>query len=179
MPVLSIQKPEGELIIMLSRQFALLCALAILGSLFLPWVITPIGSNLVPWDVLPAFERPAIEEYVRAAPPQVLVFLGSFVLAALFALLSLIGRETRLVALLTGALPVGLVGWAVYSVREQLNLAELEMTGEDLWALFQQASDALGTGGWAWIGGAALLFLLGLFDPGRAKPKPVVTSSRW
>jgi hypothetical protein len=163
---------------MISRQLALLCALAILASLFLPWVTTPIGSNLVPWDALPAFERPAIETYVREASPQVLVYLGSFLLAALFVLLSLFGQETRLVALLTGALPVGLVGWAVYSVREQLNLAEFDLTGEEMWALFQQASDALGAGGWAWIGGAALLFLLSIFDPGRAKPKPV-TASRW
>jgi hypothetical protein len=163
---------------MISRQIALLCALAMLASLFLPWVTTPIGPNLVPWDALPAFERPVLETYVREASPQVLVFLGSFLLAALFVILSLFGQETRLVAFLTGALPVGLVGWTIYTVREQLNFAEMEMNGETASALFQQASDALGAGGWAWIGGAALLFLLGLFDPGRPKPK-LVTASRW
>jgi hypothetical protein len=164
---------------MRTRQLALLCSVAILASLFLPWITTPIGNNLVPWDALPAFERATLEEYVRASPPQVLVYLGSFLLAAFFLILSIFGKETRLVAFLTGALPVGLAGWAVYSVREQLNLSELQGTMEEATALFQQGSEALGPGGWAWLGGAALILILSIFDPGRHKPTPIVTSSRW
>lgn len=120
-----------------------------------------------------------MQAYVTSAPPQVLVFLASFVLAAFFLFLALFGREKRLIALLTGAGPVGLAAWAVWKERAQLNLTEIEGTMEDVNRLVAQASEVLGPGGWAWIGGAALLFLLGLFDPGRAKPKPVVTSSRW
>lgn len=164
---------------MLSRQIALLCALAILGSLFLPWIVTPIGNNLVPWDVLPAFERPVIEDYVRNAPTETLVFLGSFLLAAFFALLSLFGQETRLIALLTGGLPIGFAGWTIWQNRESLALAEVQMTMEEFNLRLAQASEVLGTGGWAWIGGAGLLLLLGLFDPGRSKPQPAVTASRW
>jgi hypothetical protein len=163
---------------MVARQIALLCSLAILASLFLPWIVTPIGNNLVPWDVLPAFERTEVETYVRSAPPEVLVFLGSFLLAALFVLLALIGREKRSLAFLTGVGPVGLAGLAVWRERERLGLAELELTMEEMNSLLAQASAVLGTGGWAWIGGAALLLLLSIFDPGRAKPKPV-TTSRW
>lgn len=164
---------------MLSRQIALLCSVAILASLFLPWIVTPLGNNLAPWDALPPFGGEEMQAYVTSAPPQVLVFLASFVLAAFFLFLALFGREKRLIALLTGAGPVGLAAWAVWKERAQLNLTEIEGTMEDVNRLVAQASEVLGPGGWAWIGGAALLFLLGLFDPGRAKPKPVVTSSRW
>lgn len=164
---------------MLSRQFALLCSIAILGSLFLPWVITPIGSNLVPWDALPPFDRAAVEAYVRAATPETLVFLGSFLLAALFFLLTLFGAERRWLAFLTGAGPVGLAGLAIWRERERLGLAEVTLSMEEFNLRLAQASEVLGPGGWTWIGGALLLFLLGIFDPGRAKPKPVVTSSRW
>jgi hypothetical protein len=163
---------------MLSRQIALLCSLAILASLFFPWIVTPVGNNLAPWDVLPAFDRPAIEEYVRGAAPEVLVFLVSFLLAGFFFLLALLGRERSWLALLTGAVPVGFAGWMIWQDRERLNLAELEMTMDEANVLFAEASAVLGMGGWAWIGGAALLLLLGIFDPGRPKPQKV-TASRW
>jgi len=163
---------------MLSRQIALLCSVAILASLFLPWIITPLGTNHAPWNALPAFGSEEMEEYVRNASPQVLVFLASFILAAFFLFLALFGREKRFIALVTGAVPVGFAAWAIWQARAQLNLTEIEGTMEDANRLFAQASEVLGPGGWAWIGGAALLFLLGLFDPGRAKPRPI-TSSRW
>jgi hypothetical protein len=163
---------------MLTRQLALLCVIAILGSLFLPWAVTPIGSNLVPWDALPPFDRAAVEAYVRAATPEALVFLGSFLLAALFFLLTLIGGERRWLAVLTGAGPVGLAGLAIWRAREGLGLAEATFSMEEFNLRLAQATEVLGPGGWAWIGGATVLFLLGLFDPGRPKPRPV-TASRW
>lgn len=166
---------------MLSRQIALLCSLAILGSLFLPWVVTPIGNNLVPWDVLPAFDRAAIEEYLRAQAPETQAFLFTFFLAAFFFLMALIGHEKRWLALLTGLGPVMLAGLAIWRDRERLAFAEMELTMEQANLLFAEASAVLGPGGWAWIGGGALLFLLGLFDPGlaRQRPQQMVTSSRW
>lgn len=163
---------------MRTRQLALLCAVAILASLFLPWIISPIGNNLVPWDVLPQFDRAAIEDYVRAQTPETQLFLFSFVLAAFFLLLALIGHEKRWIAFLTGLGPVGLAGLAIWRDRERLNFAEMEMTMEQMKLLFAEASAVLGPGGWAWIGGGALLFLLGVFDPGKPKPLPV-TASRW
>jgi hypothetical protein len=165
---------------MLSRQIALLCSLAMLGSLFLPWVITPIGNNIAPWDVLPAFDRAEIEAYLRAQAPETNLFLFSFLLAAFFFLMALIGREKRWLAFLTGLVPVAFAGLAVWRDRERLGLAEMEMTTEQMGLLIAEASAVLGTGGWAWIGGGAVLLLLGLFDPGIPKPKPqAVTMSRW
>lgn len=163
---------------MLFRPLALLCAIAILAALFLPWVATPLGVNLAPWDALPAFDRASIETYLTEAPTEVRMFLFSFVLAALFVLLSLVGLEKRSLAFLTGVSVVGLAGVLVWRVRETLGIVEPQWTMEEATRLFELANAALGTGGWAWIGGGALLLLLGVFDPGRTKPRSA-TASRW
>lgn len=163
---------------MLFRPLALLCAAAILAGLFLPWIATPIGANLAPWDALPAFDRASVEAYVTEAPNEVLLFLVSFVLAGLFLLLALIGQERRWLAFLTGASIVGLAGTLVWRARETLGIVEPQWTSEEASRLFALASEVLGMGGWAWIGGGALMLLLSLFDPGRSKPRPA-TASRW
>lgn len=163
---------------MLTRQIALLCAIAILASLFLPWIVTPIGSNIVPWDALPVFDRASVETYLTDAPPEKLAFLASFALAALFVVASIFGQEKRSLAFLTGIGPLVLAGMAIWRERERLGFAQMEGTMDDVNAMIAEASAVLGTGGWAWIGGAALLFLLALFDPGRQKPRPI-TTSRW
>ncbi len=163
---------------MLFRPLALLCAAAILAGLFLPWLATPIGANLAPWDALPAFDPASVESYLTAASTDGLLFLLTFLLAGLFLLLALVGLERRWLAFLTGVSIVGLAGTLVWRVRETLGLAELQWTMDDATRLFAAASDVLGPGGWAWIGGGALLLLLGVFDPGRARPHSV-TTSRW
>ena len=163
---------------MLFRPLALLCAIAILAGLFLPWVATPLGANLAPWDALPAFDRASIETYLTQAPNEVRLFLFSFVLAALFVLLSLVGLEKRWLAFLTGVCVVGLAGTLVWRVREALGIVEPQFTMEEANRLFGLANDVLGTGGWAWIGGGLLMLLLGVFDPGRAKAR-AATASRW
>lgn len=163
---------------MLFRPLALLCAVAILAGLFLPWISTPLGANLSPWDALPAFDRVAVETYLTEAPNDVRLFLFSFVLAALFVLLALVGQERRWLAFLTGLSIVGLAGLLVWRTRETLGIVELQWTMDEANRLLALATDVLGPGGWAWIGGGALLLLLGVFDPGRAKPR-AATTSRW
>ncbi len=163
---------------MLFRPLALLCAIAIVASLFLPWAATPLGPNLAPWSALPAFDSESVQRYLTEAPNNVRLFLMSFFLAALFLLTALVGWEKRWLAFLTGACVVGLAGSTVWRSREALGLVEPEMTMVEANRLFLLANDVLGTGGWAWIGGGALMLLLGVFDPGRAKPHPI-TSSRW
>lgn len=163
---------------MLFRPIAVLCALAVLAALFLPWVATPLGSGQSPWEALPAFDPATAQDYLRAAPPEVLAFLASFALAALFLFFSLVGLTLRSLAFLTGATVVGLAGTLVWRAREALGLMEPDWTSAEASRLFAAASDVLGPGGWAWIGGGVLLLLLGLFDPGRAKARPA-TASRW
>ncbi|WP_295075053.1 hypothetical protein [Tabrizicola sp.] len=156
---------------MLFRALALLCAISVLAGLFLPWIATPVGSNLAPWNALPAFDRASIETYLAQAPNEVRLFLFSFLLAALFTVLSLVGLERRWLAFLTGLSIVGLAGTLVWRVRETLGILEPQWTMEEANRLFVLASEVLGTGGWAWIGGGAALFLLGIVDPGRAKAR--------
>lgn len=163
---------------MLFRPLALLCAAAILAGLFLPWVATPLGANLSPWDALPAFDRGSVETYLREAPNEVRLFLFTFVLAALFLLSALVGLERRWLAFLTGLCPVGLAATLVWRARETLGIVESQWTAEEAGRLFSLASDVLGPGGWAWIGGGAVMLLLGVFDPGRAKPRSA-TASHW
>lgn len=163
---------------MLFRPLALLCAIAILAGLFLPWVATPVGANLAPWDALPAFDRASVETFLTQAPNEVRLFLLSFVLAALFVLVALVGLERRWLAFLTGVCVVGLAGMTIWQSRAALGLVPPQWTIEEANRLFLLANDVLGTGGWAWVGGGALLLLLGVFDPGRAKPR-AATASRW
>lgn len=163
---------------MLFRPLALLCAIATLAGLFLPWVATPVGANLAPWDALPAFDRASVETFLTQAPNEVRLFLLSFVLAALFVLVALVGLERRWLAFLTGVCVVGLAGITVWQSRAALGLVPPQWTIEEANRLFLLANDVLGTGGWAWVGGGALLLLLGVFDPGRAKPR-AATASRW
>jgi hypothetical protein len=92
----------------------------------------------------------------------------------------LIGRERRWLASLTGLGPVGLAGLAIWRDRERLGFAEMKGTMAEVNTLLAEATAALGTGGWAWIGGATVLLLLGLLDPGTARSRPQpVTASRW
>lgn len=154
---------------MLSRSLALLCAAAMLASLFMPWMTTPLGENLVPVKALQDLDGRQVEQLLGNAPPEVWVFVGSFALAALFLLLGVMGAASRALAILTGAAPVGLVAWAMLSATQKARASGLPFSGDDLSELFQQAVRFLGFGAWAWIGGATVLLLLGLFDPGRRK----------
>lgn len=156
---------------MLSRPLALLAAAAILASLFLPWFTTPFGENVVPWSALRQMDADMAQRLVENAPPEAIAFGASFVLAALFLLLALVGREFKLLAFVTGAVPVGLVAWMLSSAAGRADAAGLPLSGSDMSEIVSRASEMLGTGAWSWIGGAAVLVLLGLIDPGRRKPR--------
>lgn len=154
---------------MQSRLLAFLSAAAIIGSLFLSWVSSALGDSLVPWQSVQSMGEDRIRTLLDDAPPEVLVFLASFALAAVFLLMTLIGRESKILAILTGALPVGLVAWGVWSASTQIEFAGLPVSSGDLRDLLAQALRVLGPGAWAWIGGGVLLLLLGLLDPGRRR----------
>ncbi|MBA3911740.1 MAG: hypothetical protein C0524_18160 [Rhodobacter sp.] len=154
---------------MLFRPLALLCAAAILASIFLPWFTTALGETLVPWNTIRILNVDQMQDAVRNAPPEVIVFLVSFALATIFLLLALIGQESKMLAFLTGAIPVGLVAWIVLSASNQVDLSGLPISSGDLSQMLAQATEVLGPGAWAWSGGAGILVLLGLLDPGRRR----------
>jgi hypothetical protein len=150
---------------------AMLAALAMLASAFFPWITTALGDVLVPWDLVSTLSRDQAEALIRSAPPEALAVLASFVLAALFALAALIGLERRGLALLTGLVALGVVGWTFYQAREAMVAAGLPAGAQEMLDFASTSYQGLGAGALAWLGGAAVLLLLGLFDPGN-RPAP-------
>lgn len=155
---------------MRTRLLALLAAVAVVASLFMPWFVGPFGTAFVPGDALSTLDARQFERMASNPPPiEVIVFMASFPLAALFALLALIGREGRLLAIVTGALPVGLAVYAVVTDMRKLEATGLQISHRDMGEILARLSEVLGPGLYAWLGGAAVLLVLGLFDPGRRK----------
>jgi hypothetical protein len=152
---------------MLSRPLALVAAIAILASLFLPWLSSPFGENVVPWSVLSKLDAAGAQAILADAKPETIAYGCSFVLAALFVLFALIGRESRLLAFLTGVLPVALVAWALFTLLRQSD-GSLSFSGSDTSGV---TTRMLGAGAWAWVLGASTLATLGVVDPGRRKPR--------
>lgn len=150
---------------MLSRPLALIAAAAILASLFLPWYSSPFGQNVVPWTVLRDLDAAKAQELLKDARPQAIAFGCSFVMAALFVLFALLGRESRLLAFLTGLVPVSLVAWALVPVLTHADAA-LSFSGSEVSDL---ASRVLGSGAWTWALAATALATLGLIDPGKRR----------
>ncbi len=151
---------------MLSRPLALIAAVAILASLFLPWYSSPFGENVVPWTVLRTLDVEGAQALLKDARPQAIGFGCSFVLAGLFVVFALFGRESRLLAFLTGLVPVCLAAWALVLVIAQAEATGLSFTGSDV---SNAANRMLGAGAWSWVIGATVLATLGLVDPGRRR----------
>ncbi|MBE2278075.1 MAG: hypothetical protein IAE87_17465 [Rhodobacteraceae bacterium] len=153
------------------RALAVLAAAAMVVSLFLPWLGTTLpGARFVPWDLIRNLnpDLDTAQRFVVESPGELVIFLATFVLAALFVVLSLIGLASRLLAVLTGGLAVGIVAYGYVRLRDgaiDLGLPlPVNGTAEDLLRL---STDILGMGAWAWIGGAAVLLVAGLVGFGR------------
>lgn len=151
---------------MLSRPLALIAAAAILASLFLPWFSSPFGENVVPWTVLRDLDAAKAHAILQDARPEAIAYGCSFVMAALFVLFALIGRESRLLAFLTGLVPVSLVAWALISLVMRADQVGLSFSGAEVSEL---AARVLGAGAWTWAIGASALASLALIDPGRRR----------
>jgi hypothetical protein len=154
---------------MRTRFFALFCAALMLVSLFLPWFEVPYGQSFVPFDALRQLDAKQIDMVVKNLPPEGMAFFGSFALAALMLLLGLMGSTPRFLALATGALPVGLVVWALLSGANQAGASGLNIPARDLVEFLKQAAEFIGVGAWAWIGSGTSLLILGLVDPGQRR----------
>ena len=151
---------------MLSRPLALVAAIAILASLFLPWFSSPFGMNVAPWTVLRDLDAESAQALLKDARPEAIAYGCSFVLAALFIVFALMGRESRLLAFLTGLVPVSLVAWALVSLVMWSDAGALSFSGAEVSEL---AERVLGAGAWTWVLGASTLATLGLIDPGRRR----------
>lgn len=152
---------------MKARPLVLFCAIAMVASFFLPWLAGAIGSGTAPWDTFKTLDRSQIEDLLSNLPPSAMAFLASFALAALLVLLGLMGAAPRLIAIVTGAIPVGLAVWALYNASQPGGASGLPIPQGDFSQVIEQLVEVAGIGAWAWFGGGALLLLLGLFAPSR------------
>lgn len=154
------------------RALALLAAAAMVVSLFLPWLnLGQIGTGFVPWDLIKNLDpnTETLQRFASDSPVELLVFLSTFVLAALFLVLAILGAASRLLAILAGGAAAALVGYTVLKVRDgALDLGVPLPPGTDMADLADQASRIMGLGAWAWGGGALVLLLAGLVGFRRA-----------
>ena len=150
------------------KPLVLLLAAAMLASLFLPWLATPLGNTLVPWDIIKQIKPDQAIDVLKQSPPEIWALVASFALAALLVVTCLIGIESKLVAILTGAVPLGLVGYGIYhgqNAASKLGVPQFRLA--DWHQMLDQISRTFGPGLYAWLGGAALLFVISFLDPGR------------
>lgn len=148
------------------RLVALLAALAMVAGLFLPWLNPATsGLRLVPWDIVKGLDptMDSLGRFVQESPAPLLVYLSTFVLAGLFALLAAVGAPSRLLALLAGGGAVGVLAWGTLRMRDQAQAMGIPLPSADaLGDYLRQAPQVFGPGAMAWAGGAVLLLLAAL-----------------
>lgn len=150
------------------KPLVLLLAAAMVASLFLPWLATPLGNTLVPWETIRQIDPDQAWDLLKQAPAEIWVFTASFVFAAVLVVMCLLGIEGKLFAILTGALPLGLVGYGIYNGQNAVNRLGLpQLRLQDWQGMLDQISRSFGPGLYAWLGGAAVLFIISFLDPGR------------
>ncbi len=146
---------------MRTRSLALLAAAAMVGSIFLPWTVTPLGNGPAPFEVLRQIDPGQLPRMLAEGPPEMLTLAASLALGALFVALAVVGLEGRWLAMLAGAMPPLTAGIVLWRAREA-SAPDAQVAD-----LLRQMTENFGHGVWAWLGGGALLLLLGLVDPGR------------
>jgi hypothetical protein len=167
------------------RWLGFLLSALIVGSFALPWVDSPQYGT---WSLLDgvraiADANPNIDTLGDLAdvpspapdidPGNTLLWAAaafglSFPLAALFALIGLLGYFSKPMAFILGAIPVGLAAYAGYGVYRARENGFLDTLPPDILdQLTTQAQTHLGLGLPAYFGAGAVLFLAGIFGPSR------------
>lgn len=151
---------------MLFRPLVILAALAMAASYFLGWMPAPLRGSAVPHDWL---TEPLMKDAANA-PIEVLIFAASFALAALLAVLGLMGVAPRWLAFLVGIIPVGLMGRLALAMRDGATDIGLPIpSNSTLMEAVELIAKMLEPGAWMYLGGAAVLLLLALIDPGKRR----------
>ena len=135
---------------------AALFAAAIVGAFFLPVIVVPMLAAITP---LSAFEEIGFDGLSDIGLAGQL-FFASFPLAALVLLAALLRACPAALALIAGAVPIGVTIWAALNINDELAQLGLPVRANDF-------TDFLGAGAWLYIGAATGLVLLALFDRGR------------
>ena len=161
--------------------FVFVLSVSMAGSAFLAWlhIPSPWGDNAPPLTVTaaevlqPLFDTPPGQSApaLTNAPPELLLFLASFVLAAVLALVALMIRPPRLLVAATGLMPIALLVWlgaglVIEMQRSGLrpgelfeHLRTLGITARDLQSLLGETGRFLGAGLYLWFGSALALIV--------------------
>lgn len=127
------------------------------ASFFMPWVDF-FGESHAPLVFLDDGVQALLD-----GPWQLLVFLSSFALAALAALVALAGRAAGLLMLVAGAIPFGLIAQQVFGVRSQIQDAGFPVPQfDDPVSALNSVREVLDIGAHAYFASAAALILIGL-----------------
>ncbi len=143
------------------RFIILLAGAAMALSYMVTWVEPPFaGQEISPASLI----GDNLQQRITDGPWQTWVFLGGFAVAALAAVLALIGRASGLLALLAGASPVVLL--VHYYLRAEDIRADLGLPFSVDFRNLGQAYDLLGdfirAGLWMYLGGGLALLLVGM-----------------
>jgi hypothetical protein len=167
------------------RWLGVLLSVIMVGSVALPWVDSPQYGTAFLQDAIPAIvdvgtrindfgDLVALPSPVPEFDPDntlkwaIIAFILSFPLAALFALIGLLGYYSKPMAVLLGGIPVGLAAYAGYVAYRARDNGLLDTLPPDIVAqLWTEAQTHLGLGLPAYLGAGALLFLAGIFGPAR------------
>lgn len=138
-----------------------LAGAAMAASYMVTWMEPPLPiPELSPHSVI----GDDLTRIVQEGPWQAWVFLGGFALAALSAVVALMGRASGLLSLLAGASPVAL-GVYYYTraddLRSDLGIP-FQIDPADLGQAYELVGEFLRAGTYMYFGGAVLLLLAGI-----------------
>ena len=151
-------------------------AAIILASFFMPWVSFPPNDSMSPaWAVwnMTQFDRMLLGNIPVAGKAFFLGCALSFIMAGVLLVVGLRGSAPRLLALATGALPVGLVAWAIVSIA----MVESPDGGSPLGnqIIRDVIYQMLGFGAVAWLFAAGGLLGLAIVNPAATRFDPPAT----
>ncbi|MDU8927918.1 hypothetical protein RXV86_11035 [Alisedimentitalea sp. MJ-SS2] len=125
------------------------------ASFFLTWLSIPFGETISPYRLVSEAGGD-----LANAPTEIYLFLGSFALAALVALLAFTNGCSRFLALAAGLLPLGLIAYLLMSGANELSGAGLPMPSSgDISAALDVLKEFVEVGLYGYVGGAVVLTL--------------------
>ncbi|EEW26313.1 hypothetical protein [Rhodobacter ferrooxidans] len=140
-----------------------LLAAAIAISFWLPWLALPTGQGFTPNDLLGQMTGAEGKDGYSL----LLSFLATFALAGFLALVALFGLAPRVLALLTGAAPLGVIGYVANGAMTKAQTYGLPLpTTGDWQAILKAVQPYIEPGLYVYVGAAAVLVVLSLIDPG-------------
>lgn len=147
---------------------AVFSAMILLSGFLSFAVLPPLGSAQSPYGrILAEPGLVSLDPAVFLALPLLAqLFIAGFGLALIAFLAALMGWAPRLLALLTGLLPLGVLLYAWFEGRDLVERLGVTLPSGPFSETMPQLSILAGWGFWIWLAGALLLTLIAVFDDG-------------